>query len=352
MRRLIVPVFAFALVAAGCAEPGGSAGPGSPPDGVQAAVLTYDFQPGQDLTYGTAMRVSADMNMSSQLSGSSEMAMAFNVAAATNYDLSPGPEPGTTEITVTSDLGGFDVEEFTVDGQSISDDLAFEQLGADFDLGELIPEVTVVMDELGNIISTEVGGTAVPTDLLGGGLGDPTGSLGMSSIFGPAFPEEGVFVGASWSHEDTVEVPFLGEVTISSSHEVIGTDVIGSREVFVIESSTSIPAFSLDLTDMVDFFEDVDAGTAAAMGLTLNDLQLMAAEFRSMMRDAEMDMSFDFGDMVETTWFDAGSGVVVRSISDVEFNMKASFSGFGDDGSMDVKMNMFIDSMLSEGSSA
>lgn len=352
MRRLIVPIFALALVAAACAEPGGSAGPGSPPDGIQAAVLTYDFQPGQDLTYGTALQVSADMSMASQLSGSSDMSMAFNIAAATNYSLSPGPEPGTTEVSVTSDLGGFEVEEFTVDGQSMSEPMALDQLGADFDLGELIPEVTVVIDEFGNIVSTEVGGTAVPTDLLGGGLGDPTGSMGMSSVFGPAFPEEGVYVGAQWSNEDTVEVPFLGDVTIRSDHEVVATDTVGGREVFVIESATTIPAFSLDLTDMVNFFEDVDAGTAAAMGLTLNDLQLMAAEFRTMMREASMDMSFNFGEMTQTTWFDANSGVVARMISDVELNMKASFSGFGDDGSMDMKMKMSTDSVLAEGSSA
>lgn len=352
MRRPIIPIFALALIAAACAEPGVSAGPGSPPDGAQAAVLTYDFQPGHDLTYGTALQVSADMSIASQLSGSSDMSMAFNVAAATNYRLSPGPESGTTEVSVTSDLSSFEVEEFTVDGQSINESLALDQLGTDFDLGELIPEVTVVIDEFGNIISTEVGGTAVPTDLLGGGLGDPTGSLGLSSVFGPAFPEEGVFVGARWSNEDAVEVPFLGDVTIRSDHEVIAIDTVGGREAFVIESRTTIPAFNLDLTDMMDFFENVDAGTAAAMGLTLNDLQLMAAEFRTMMREATMDMSFDFGEMTQTTWFDGNSGVVARMISDVEVNMKASFSGFGDDGSMDMKMKMSIDSVLADGSSA
>lgn len=352
MRRFIVPLFVLALVATACAEPGPSTGPGSPPDGVQAAVLTYDFQPGEDLTYGTSVRMTADMHMDSQLSGSSSMNMAFNMLAATNYQLSPGPAEGTTAVTVTSDLANFEVENVTVDGEAVTDPFMMDQLAGEFDLGELIPEVTVVIDEFGNLVSADVGGTAVPTDLLGGGFGDPTGSLGMASVFGPAFPEEGVFVGAIWSDEETVDVPYFGEIAIRSDHEVVGTDTVGDREVFVIESTTQVPSFGLDLADMVGFFEDVDAGTAAAMGLTVNDLELMAAEFRSMMRDAEMDMSFDFGEINQTSWFDAGDGALARMISDVAFDMKASFSGFGDDGSMDVRMTMTLDSVLSEGNSA
>jgi hypothetical protein len=106
-------------------------------------------------------------------------------------------------------------------------------------------DVTVVVDEQGNIIPQDTG---MGEDLLGGlgGLGglDMLGQLGSSAgvgqFIGPPFSQEEVTVGDTWS--ETAEIPTLpgnDPITTKVDSEVVGADTIEGNEVFVIETTTT-----------------------------------------------------------------------------------------------------------------
>ena len=125
-------------------------------------------------------------------------------------------------------------------------------------------DVTVVVDEQGNIIH-EGGDGEDPFGGMLGGLGAlgaaPTApGLDPGRFVGPPLPDEEVTVGDTWT--DEIETPGLGEdpITTSITSTVTGVEELDGAEVLVIDSNATTSLIEFDLAD---FF----AGMFGAMAL-------------------------------------------------------------------------------------
>jgi len=342
--RPYVAMLITTLIAGACAQ-GDS--PAVAPAGAEAMVLSYGYSPGQELAYDVTMDVDMDADIDSGFGGES-IAGSLSMDAGFRYLIDSGPTPDTTEISVSVDLNDFDITGFDVDGL---EDVSMEDLGMSVD--DYLPEMSVVVDRSGNIVSIEAGGVQLPTDLFGGDLTGLAGAGTTSQMFGPAFPDQELFVGAKWSDTQTSTIPFFGDWTIKSDYEVTTQEERGGRNTWVIESETTMPALSMDLQDMVDSMLDLDAEALAGLGMTANDVGLMRAQFRTMEREGfGMEFAMKPEGVTAVTWFDIDSGIMVATSTAMDLAMTAEFSGEGMDGAMDMTMGMTMSMVLDESDSA
>ena len=353
MKKIAV-VAAMALLSAACG--GGESGGFDPNAGFSQGAdgelrsLAYAYQPDSSLTYG--YNIDMDVSMDADIDapdGFGEMTMGMSMAGSIAYGVSAGAEEGTVELTIDSSLSDFSVSELTVDGESMPAEL----LGLnDPDLagvGELIPPMTVVVDSSGDILEMQVGDVAVPSDLLatfgGGSFGDPTGMGMLGSLFGPELPDDQVRIGATWTTTDTQEVPFVGEMTVVTNHEIVGEESMAGRDTFVIESTAQMSPLSISFADMLESLKD--PATMAALGMAGEDIdaaQLEADLFESMDFDFSMDISYD---KLETkTWFDYQAGVMVSTDADMVMTMKMKIDTPEGGGDMTMKANMGMAMLL------
>ena len=338
--RHLVAILAAALIAGACAQ---SEIPAAAPPGAQAMVLSYGYAPGQELAYGVTMNVDMAADVDSGF-GTESVAGSMSMDAGFRYLVGEGPTADTTEITVKVDLNDFSVSGFGVDGL---DDVSMEDLGMSVD--DYLPEVSVVLDRSGNTVSVTAGGAALPTDLFGGDLTGLAGAGTTSQMFGPAFPDQELFVGAKWSDSQTSTIPFFGEWTIESDYEVTRQEQRDGHNTWVIQSKTKMPALSMDMQDMIDAMFDLDDEALAGLGMNANDIGLMKAEFRMMERDGfGMDFTMKPQDVTGVTWFDIDTGVMVANSTAMDIEMTAKFSGDGMDGAMDMTMGMTMSMVLDE----
>jgi hypothetical protein len=360
MKKLIALV-SFALVAAAC----GSDDTGSfDPDAAfsqgsegELRTLAYAYQPDSRLEYDFTLDM--DMVMSADIDapdGFEEMTMGMSADGSMAYDVSAGAEPGTTVLEISPTLDGFSFSDFTIDGEAIAEDLAgFDD--PDFaGIGEFIPPMTATLDSSGNIIEMQVGDVAVPSELLnafgGGGLGDPSGMSMLGALFGPELPVDEVRVGATWQTMDTQEVPFMGEITVVTDHEIIGEESKAGRDTIVIRSTSQMSPLSVDFSEMLKALQD--PSTMAALGIPPDELdaaQLEADLFEEMDFDFRMDLSYD--DVTVTTWLDYEAGLTVATDGDIDMTMDMTIDMPDGRGSMSMDITMGIATLLTaDGGSA
>jgi hypothetical protein len=225
------------------------------------------------------------------------MSLTVNGTTTLTHTIGAGPEPGTYEINITGDLSDLEFDG-TIDGEPLTaEDIP------DFAGMEPI-DVTVVVDEQGNIIPQDTG---MGEDLLGGlgGL-DMLGQLGSSAgagqFIGPPFSQEEVTVGDTWS--DTTEIPTLpgnDPVTTKTDSEVVGADTIEGNEVFVIETTTTTSAIEFDLAEMLIGFMNAFVPEDAT------DAEL--AEFEALREQLRFAFAVDPTVSDMTTWFDYEAGL-------------------------------------------
>jgi hypothetical protein len=353
MKKLAV-VMTFALVAVACGS--GDQTSFDPDEGFtqgaegQLRALAYAYQPDSSLTYGFTMGI--DMDLSSDFDGLDEfgsMTMGMDVAGSLSYDVSPGPEEGTVALGVTASLSDFSMSEFTLDGEPMPADLAgfgdVEALG----LNEVIPEMTVVVDSRGDVIELTYGDVTVPSELLnsfgGGGFGDPTGMGLFGSIFGPELPVEEARVGATWTTSNTQQVPGIGEMTVVTTHEIIGEESVAGRDTVVISSTSQMTPVSISMADLFEMMTDPEfLGTAGLSEDELRDAQLEMELMDAMDFDFEMEISY--GDVTTTTWLDYEAGIVVSTDGAVEATIDMSLDTPEGSGTMSMGMNMTIGMLL------
>lgn len=350
--RIRLIIVALALAASACGDAGG---PAVDPDGGftqghtgELLTLSYGFQPDTRLGYDFAMDVTADVTADIPDAGDfGDMRMAMGMAGGLSFDLAPGPDAGTTEVTMGMELRDFTVREFSMGGISMLDEIGDQDLGELF-AAEALPEITLVMDAQGNLLEMRSGDTPLPTDLfgssLGGGFSDPSGMSIQTMLFGPPLPEGEVRVGAEWTTDDSREVPFLGYVESHSRHRITGEDRVQGRDVLIIETVTDISDIELDFADMVDAMRDVDAG---AMGITDTELAQMEAEIGAM-DGLGFSMRLAYESLQSTTWFDPGAGLVVQTDGAGDMRMSMAFDMLGESGSMDMDMTMSIHMLLTD----
>jgi len=273
----------------------------------EAIQLSYALEPGASHEYEVEVDQTIDMSTSGDTSAlgeaegedvPSEMSIQVNGTSVFTHAVAEGPEPGTFEITITGDFSDMEFDG-TIDGEPVDP----SEIP---DMAEMDPvDVTIVVDEQGNVIPDDSGGLG---DELFGGLGgldmmDQLGAGGGTGRFiGPPFPDGEVTVGDTWS--DTVEIPTMpGEdpVVTEIVSEVVGTDTIDDIETLVIETTNSTSAIEFDLAELLIGFmtafvpEDMSEEEQAELDALVEDLR-----FAFMVDPQVMEL---------TTWFDSDAGL-------------------------------------------
>lgn len=353
MKKLIALV-AFALVAAAC----GSGDTGSfDPDAAfsqgsegELRALAYAYKPDTRLVYDYTL--SMDMMMSADIDdpgGFEEMSMAMSADGSMAYDVAAGAEPGTTVLAIHPTLDGFSISDFTVDGEAISEELAGFDDPELVGLDEIIPPMTATLDASGTIIEMQVGDVTVPSELLGafggGGFGDPSGMSMLGALFGPELPVDEVRVGATWTTTTTQNIPFMGEMTVITDHEIVGEENKAGRDTLVIRSTSQMSPLSVDFGDMLQALQD--PSTMAALGIPADELdtaQLEADLFAEMDFDFTMDLRYE--DVTITTWLDYAAGLTVATDGDIDMTLDISIDTPDGGGSMSMDITMGIATLL------
>ncbi|NNC93233.1 MAG: hypothetical protein HKN80_12170 [Acidimicrobiia bacterium] len=350
--RMLIIGCALALVAAAC----GSEAPtvernfGVLDHGDQGALqkLAYNYQPDSTLRYGFAMdtRMHTDMDFPG-LGGSGDMSMGMSMGGNLQYDVASGPQPGSTALTMRSDVSSFDLDHLTVDGQSMASELSAADLAA---LGDqsAIPEITVVVDELGGILELRSGDTALPTELFeglgAGGFSDPTG-MSLAGMFGPEMPADQVRVGAEWTVDNSQDIPFLGPLASSTHYWITGQEQYQGHDVLVIVSASTIDEVEIDLADMMASMLTMDSNALGEMGMSADDLAMMQS---GLFADINMTMRFNYNDLKTTTYFDPSQGIVRWTSTQSLMTGSMEMDTPDGSGSMTFDMEMGLQMMLAD----
>jgi hypothetical protein len=313
-RRLPVLVAALALVTAACASSGegtttSSTAPAPTSPQPEAIPLSYTLAAGDELMY----EVGLDEHIELTATGDSLTALGGEIPGAATVDLtgtahlkqvvSPGPEDGTFSIHITGDFSDVSVTG-TVDGEPIADDEA-----PDFAALEPV-DVTVVVDEKGNVIPEDSPGLEDP---FGGAMGDlgslgsggPAPGLDPGQFIGPPLPDDDVTVGDTWS--DEIETPGMSEepIVTTVTSTVTGTDEIDGAGVLVIDSTSTTGLIEFDLAE---FF-------AGLFGAFLPDdaSEEDAAQAQDLMDQMQFLITVDGTNSATKAWFDPEVGLVRKS---------------------------------------
>lgn len=313
--RLLSAVGVMALLLAAC---GGSsdgttttAGPTSTTVAApEAMLISYKLVPGTTHTFELEMNQRFEMTSTGDASAlesedlPGQMTMKITGPTIVTYTVADGPEPGTYELTVSSDLSGLDFD-ITVDGEKASPDDIPE-------FAELEPvETTIVVDEHGNPVG---GAGESPDDLFGGifgGLGDfsdmasPAAALDPGQFFGPILSDKEVEVGDSWT--ETTEIPLFGDdvATTKVTSTLDRFEKLGGADVMVIETVISNSEIRFDMAEfLIAMFEGFMPGDAS------DEDRAQLDQFRDELRFL---FSVDAAETNMTTWFDPDRGMAIQS---------------------------------------
>jgi hypothetical protein len=295
-----IPRFAFAvcIVVAAC---GGTSG-GEPATTVPAALgeLSYGYEPGSTYTYEVTSNQS--LTLDGSVAGdlpAEDAPIPENGDVTTTqegtvlYEVADGEEEGTVELTITNSMETVDVSG-TIDGEDLGKDIPPEMRMAE---GEH-PPVTVVMDLQGNVVEAAPGETGLE------GLASPLASLEglipgdpLRGPLGPTFPDTELTVGEEWSNEQTLEL--LGEeIGYTTVNQIAGVE----DSLVVIDSTTTVSAFDISLTDFLAELFGAAAGSDPGADEILDQL--------------EFTVSGDPADLATTNRFDPEQGLITASESE------------------------------------
>ncbi len=358
MRRFAISIVTLALVAAACGGGGEAAevpqvpeaaGFVPPAEGV-ALAYSYAEQQALDYRFGMSLDMTATIDGLDAAMGAPDgpMEMGIDMAGNIGYSIAPGADEGTSEITLGVGFDSLDVRKMTVGGESMLDQVPEGGVDEIFATEGLIPEMTVVVDGQGNLLSLRYGDEEIPAGLLGGdpfgGSAMPGGGLGPETLFGPSFPTDKLSVGSAWSVADQRDLPFGGPVDTNTEYRVAGTEVVRGRNLWVIESTTTTSDMEFDMGDMLESMaSDPDL---AATGFDSSEMMGAMTE--------GMDMKFVIKPRPTktTTWFDADAGLVIKTYGEGRVAMDMEMAMFGETMTMDVEMDMSLVMELQESDAA
>jgi hypothetical protein len=368
MRRSPLPLVLFALVLAPAACGDGTAGPSSTVAAgdipatiaapttttaaptttttaarLEAAALAYRYEPDTSLMYRLDLEQRIGMRAEGDQGafGDEELPLDadLRVSASTlmTYEVYPGPDEGTSEITITAEFADVAVAG-SVNGEP------FDPTEDDLDVREIAPiEVTVVVDEQGNVLS--VSGADDAAGLLGPGLSGLQ-SLGAGDLgrpLGPAFPEGELAVGDSWAEERSEEGPD-GPIVTRTTHTVVASETLDGVPVLVIESVSETDAFELDMSEFFRALFEGFAGMAEGItGTTSASETTVPPDLEEMLEQLVFTISLSPGRATAMTWFDPATGVVRKAEQKSVVSMTMTFRGPDDDTGELVGFTMEMD---------
>jgi len=317
MTRQLSILAALALVLAACGEAsGGSTTAGAedtttttPAAEVEAVLLSYSLSAGDEYQYAVDLDQHIELNTSGDpsLMGGEEVPGEASIdlggTATFTHVVSDGPEPGTYEMHITGEFGGVTVSG-TVDGEPFDSEEAP-------DFASLDPiDVTVVVDEQGNLVQEDLSGGEDPLAGIFGDLGPlgggaPAPGLDPGQFVGPSFSDEEVSVGDTWT--DEIETPGLGEdpIVTSITSTVTAIEDLDGTEVYVIASNSTTSPIEFDLAE---FFAGM-FGAFAPEGATPEE----TAELEAMLEQLQFLIKMEGTTADSRTWFDVEAGISRQS---------------------------------------
>ncbi len=276
----------------------------------EAMQIAYKLEAGESYTFELEMNQTMEMTTTGNSAAleqedlPGEMKMTVSGPTQVTYTVADGPEPGTYEVTISSDLSGLEFD-ITVDGESA-------EPGEIPDFAELEPQAaTVIVDEHGKPIGSD---DETPGDMFGGLFGDLGGMMGdtgasmfnPAQFFGPALTDEEVEVGDTWT--ETTEIPLFGEDSASSTvtSTIDRIEELGGTQVMVIETVIANSEIRFDMAELLlAMFEGfMDTENASEEDLA------MIEQFRNEMRFLFI---VDAAESNMTSWFDPEAGMTLQS---------------------------------------
>ncbi|MCE2527579.1 MAG: hypothetical protein J4G00_08615 [Actinomycetia bacterium] len=165
--------------------------------------------------------------------------MATTLEGTISYQASPGPDENTTTIRITTDIKMID-NQMSMGGVIVPTPPHAEAPGFETPI-----DVTVVVDQQGNVV--EFASEALDGLLMGNGF-LPTASVGSQELnrpFGPAFPDDPVDIGDTWTERIEQEGPAgMGMIVTTAEHRLAGVDTEAGRTILVVESEYWTEAFA------------------------------------------------------------------------------------------------------------
>jgi hypothetical protein len=344
MRARIAFLLAAGLVAAACSSPPSDTetGPTEQGDGnaapaLEAGVYAYLYAPGDSYTY--AFVLTQDIAISVEAEGDQaflagedappgDIAATVTIGGTVTYDVAPGPEPDTYTVTVTGTFDEISVKG-EIDGEPVTDELGLAEAGAP----ELIqvPNVTLIIDSQGNVVQGEIDGEELPGfDMFQNPFSsfEDITSGGLSTHFGPAFPEEPLGAGDTWGDTYSDQV-FDQTVTAESTYTVTGFETVGGATTAVIDITRSFSGVTIDFGEMLKALFEGFSGLGEESGSTDEGT-------------ADLDLRFEItlepSEATGTAWFDPAAGLTRRFEQSTNVAMSLSFAM--DDGIQQGSMLM------------
>jgi hypothetical protein len=321
MRARIVTAIVAALTVSAC-----GAEAGAPPEG--ARIARYAYQPGDSLAYDVEQGMSMTMEGSGEpsLGAILDAAMDMSAVAMISYDFAEGPEPDIVELTITTTL---------LDGGATMTQMGYTEA---IPLGQYADTMTTTMvlllDAQGKLLSAEIDGQPLPTDLLNGLEGFGAMTTSQPQHIGPELPDGPIGVGSTWTTDQTVGA-FGFAMRQRGEHAVVAEEFVDGRTTWKIESIVTTAPTEVDLVAMLR--EMMESGLGAEGG-DADDAALSLSLFESL--GVEMDMRLDESRTDTTVWFDPEAGIVVRSIMASEMSLDMAMRGIPDAGDMEISMDM------------
>ena len=163
-----------------------------------------------------------------------------------SYQTSPGPDENTTTIRITTDIKMID-NQMSMGGVNVPTPPDAKAPGFETPIN-----VTVVVDQQGNVV--EFASEALDGLLMGNGF-LPTASVGSQELnrpFGPAFPDDPVDIGDTWTERIEQEGPAgMGMIVTTAEHRLAGVDTEAGRTILVVESEYWTEAFEWDMSEFL-----------------------------------------------------------------------------------------------------
>ncbi|HLF43176.1 MAG TPA: hypothetical protein VJA46_06570 [Acidimicrobiia bacterium] len=313
-KRSLSLVAVLALVLAACGgttetttTAGADSTTTSPP--AEAVLLSYSLADGDEFQYEVGLDQHIDLQAAGDASamGGEEMPGEASVdisgTAVFTHTVADGPEEGTYEIHITGDFQDVSVAG-TIDGEPVDSSEV-----PDFASTEPV-DVTVVVDEQGNVIGAGAEPMEDPLGGILGGLGSldggaPAPGLDPGQFFGPLFSDDEVAVGDIWS--DEIETPGFGDepIVTSVTNTITGVEQFDGADVYVIETTSTTSPVEFDLAELFRGLFGAFIPEEATAEET--------AEFDELMGQLRFLINIDDTTANGTSRFDAEAGVARQS---------------------------------------
>ncbi len=267
----------------------------------QPAVFSYRYPSSGEVAYRISIQQEAEVTLDGgppEEMPPGPIQISSTLEGTITYRTSPGPEEGTTRIQILSDL------EIVENKMSIGG-IALPDPGGGAAPGFETPiDITVVVDEKGNVLEVISEGL----DELFGDLSllfpSSVGTQDLNRPFGPAFPDHPVDVGDTWTERVEQEgTAGMGTIVTNAEHRLVGVDTKAGRTILVVESEYRTEALEWDMSEFLQ-------GMFGAFADELSEEE--APESEQAIPEFTLLMSASPITVIAVTRFDSEAGLVLE----------------------------------------